>query len=154
MVLLRLMRPVVSFVILGPLSIKMDMLELAKRRAAELEAELKELHAFMRTYEKLAPLADGPSTPVTAVPKAPSKRQRIEDATADALTQNQPLKVPEILRILTDAGIDVGGNDPERYLSSYLSRSERFENRRKDGGWFLVRTKKRVPEGGNLAGTH
>ena len=132
----------------------MDMLELAKRRAAELEAELKELHAFVRTYEKLAPLADGQFTPVTAVPKAPSKRQRIEDATADALTQKQPLKVPEILRILTEAGIDVGGNDPERYLSSYLSRSERFENRRKDGGWFLVRAKKRAPEGGNLAGTH
>ena len=139
----------------------MDVMEVAKKRAAELEAELADIRAFMRTYTKLAPLvepaqgsANQQFTPV-ATPvrdKAPSKRQRVEDAAAAALAKEQPLTVPELLRRLKKAGVDVGGTDVARNLSSYLSRAERFENRRKDGGWFLVRQKERAPEGGNLAG--
>ena len=135
----------------------MDLLELATRRAAELEAELAELRAFMRTYAKLAPMAD-PTTatsrqfalvqPTPPPEKAPSKRQQIEDAAAAALSKEQPLTVPEMLKRFKKQGVDVGGAEPERNLSSYLSRSDRFQNRRKDGGWFL---KERAPEGGNLS---
>lgn len=143
--------------------VKMDMLELARKRAAALEAELAELNAFMRTYAKLAPLAGATREAPTgsellrnrgtpAPDKPPSKRQQIEDAAAAALAKEQPLTIPELLKRFKKVGVDVGGTDMERNLSSYLSRSDRFENRRKDGGWFLVAEKERAPEGGNLAG--
>jgi hypothetical protein len=141
----------------------MDMLELARKRAAALEAELAELNVFMRTYAKLAPLA-GPTQGAPnragslnqqrapAPDKPPSKRQQIENAAATALANEQPLTIPELLKRFKKVGVDVGGADMERNLSSYLSRSDRFENRRKDGGWFLSVHKEQAPEGGNLTG--
>lgn len=140
----------------------MNVLELANKRAAELEAELAEINAFKRTYAKFAPLAGDaqdaairqftPAPPAHQAHKAPTKRQQVEDAVTAALAKEQPLTVPTLLQRLKEVGVDVGGTDVERNLSSYLSRSDRFQNRRKDGGWFLVGAGGEPPGGGNLPG--
>ena len=78
-------------------------------------------------------------------------RQQVEDGAAAILGQEQPLIVPEILARLRQSGVHVGGGDPEKNLSSYLSRSPKFVIRRKEGGWFLA-AKEAAPAGGNQAG--
>jgi hypothetical protein len=138
---------------------KMDVYDLALKRTAELEAELADLRAFLRTYAKLAPRSE--STPASSRPASTvasstadasrSKKSVIEAAVRDLLQERQPLMVPAILAALQQRGIDVGGTEPERNLSTYLSRSSLFEIRRKEGGWFLASEKQSAPDGGNQA---
>ena len=136
-----------------------DILAVAKSRVSDLEAELADLHAFLRTYVKLTATAESrplaspsPRRPAPPSQGTASKRQQIEDAAAAVLGVRQPLEVPDILRLITEMGVDVGGQKPDKNLSSYLSRSQRFVIRRKDGGWFLADKRNSAPEGGNPAG--
>jgi hypothetical protein len=137
----------------------MDMIELAQKRVSELEAELADLRAFLRTYARLAPMTE--SRPeVNArrrfgafeINKPKSKKEKIENGVAGILLREGPRMIPDLLTKLTALGIDIGGSDPARTLSSYLSRSPRFKVRLKEGGWFLVDGQNNAPEGGNLPG--
>jgi len=128
----------------------MDLIEIADRRIAEIEAELEELRTFKRTHQRLLEMsrsaADTTQQSVPIIRRRPvavtmatvaekSKRQQIEDAAASLLATQQPLGTQELLTRIAAMGIDVGGNDPMLNLATYLSRSGRFESRRRDGGW-------------------
>lgn len=126
-------------------------------RIAALLAEAEELKAFLSTYKKLYP--DPPDTEARSLPRFPPvtapdpqdrrpsvrrerqvgspKRDQMISALMSALSVRQPQKVPELLVAVKAMGIEVGGKDEEKNLSTYLSRSDYFRVSRKDGGWFL-----------------
>ncbi|MHB1668339.1 hypothetical protein [Thiomonas sp.] len=150
-----------------------DLLQIANQRIAELQQEIDELETFKRTLSRLASFAnqrDRPISPLAAMGRRSSgesilgkieqrlaetnvitQREKIERAVSEILTKQAPMTTAQLLADLVKRGITLGGTEPERNLSVYLSRSNHFEMRRKDGGWFL-RNKEKTPEGGNLTG--
>lgn len=127
----------------------MDVIEKAKQRRKELAVEMAKLDEFIIMYESLQGNVEF-AWPVTQTALAlrthtremirniSSKKEKVETAAEDMLRAQQPLQTAEILQKLYDLGVDVGGETPAINLSSYLSRSDKFVNKRKDGGWFLT----------------
>lgn len=79
----------------------------------------------------------GETKAIPPLARPPSKRELIEAASAAVLAARQPLTTEELLELLMERGVEVGGTQPAVSLSSYLSKSEKFVHRRRDGGWFL-----------------
>lgn len=145
-----------------------DLLQRVVQREAELRRELEELETFRKVHQRLsstprsmfsglgtdkvAPMSPlmglagampayvrdtGTGRGLGMVPPS-SKRAMIESAAEAVLRQKFPLQTAELLAVLRQRGVEVGGTDEAVNLSSYLSKSARFVNSRRDGGWFLV----------------
>jgi hypothetical protein len=124
-----------------------DILNRAKERLKELDATIREaererdeLGIFVKTYQRLAspPNMYGAKFGVPTTIQAISKKVLIEQAAEEVLKEMQPLQTAELLVQLRSRNVIVGGADEAINLSSYLSKSDKFINSRKDGGWFLA----------------
>jgi hypothetical protein len=136
-----------------------DMLSAAEAEVKRLEAELAQTEAYQKLQlaKQVVALYRGiPSlkfkvggqvaTPREAVQRIyedrrsnTTKTARIEAAAAKYLKE-KGARAPasEILVAVTKAGIPIGGKEPVKALSSYLSGSKAFNNQRDLGGYGLV----------------
>ena len=122
-----------------------DIVEIAKAKREQLAAELAEIESFIRTAESL--LSEAPNPSATAI-KAPRKRVRrgrsISEATVsavrDALNEfNRPIPISNLVQIVREKGVEVGGKDASATLSARLSNSGEFQSHRGVGWWFKNR---------------
>jgi hypothetical protein len=121
-----------------------DLLAAARARIAALQREIAELQSFERTALHLASLAgEKPSmdsSEASASLTAPlGKAKLIEKIASEMLLKvdGGPLMTEHILPATKAAGVKFSSENEKNELSNYLSRSPLFENRRKEGGWFL-----------------
>ncbi|MDN4986614.1 hypothetical protein KUL72_02365 [Bradyrhizobium arachidis] len=137
-----------------------EMLRAAKAEVERWEAELSKTEAFQKLqlakqvvslYEgtptvtfKIAGKVAGPSEVVERLHddqrrSLTTKTARIEAAAAKYL-EKKGARAPasELLVAVESAGIPVGGREPVKALSSYLSGSKAFNNQRELGGYGLA----------------
>ena len=77
-------------------------------------------------------------TPILPGRRRGGKVRTIQDSTIDLLEKRgRRLRTIEILTILTDQGVEVGGEDPLNNLSGILSRAPELTNDRA-AGWGLA----------------
>lgn len=157
----------------------MSIRDKAIKRKQELLKEIEQIDAFISMYDKLQEdesvtqesasarprrFFRAASTPAQIAatqgivslspllrPSGESKKDAIEQATEKILRESQPMHTADLVKRLAEMGVPVGGTDEVLNLSSYLSKSTKFVNRRKDGGWFLAGEEK-SPDGGNQGG--
>ena len=120
----------------------MDILQLARVKIAALRQELADLETFERKARELADAAGHqqlpePQTPLEAsAPPPEGKMQLIVRLAAEIVSKDGAKQTHELVERLAKNGVTFGANSRGE-LSAYLSRSKRFDNRRKDGGWFI-----------------
>jgi hypothetical protein len=136
-----------------------DMLKAAKAEVQRLEAELQATEAYQKLqlakqvvelYERVPTLRiTSGAKPVDPIALgfqrlrersvADTKTSRIEAAASEYL-QKKGARAPasELLGEIEKRGVSVGGKDPVKALSSYLSSSKAFNNQRELGGYGLA----------------
>jgi hypothetical protein len=123
----------------------MDFLHEVRSKIAALRKELAEWELVERKASELgnskilaatgAQIQVGGAAPAILIRE--SKMQRILRLSESSIREKGALQTPALVDLLMEEGVQFG-EDAKGELSSYLSRSKRFENRRKDGGWFLI----------------
>lgn len=135
-----------------------EMLRAAEAEVARLEAELQATPAYQKLQLAKAVVSlyrEAPSarfleggkevTPTRAVDRLyfqrslTTKTAKIEAAAAEYL-KSKGARAPasELLPAVERAGIDIGGKEPIKALSAYLSTSKVFNNQRELGGYGLA----------------
>lgn len=135
-------------------------IEKALERKAQLQAELDRLETFIAVHHELmggistsvtrtyniggAQVTTVVASPTTSAARsyrdgelAVGKRQLIEDTAAKVLALKGPLGTAQLLEEFRLLNVSVGGADESTNLASYLSKSGRFANNRKEG-WSLI----------------
>jgi hypothetical protein len=135
-----------------------EMLAAAKAEVERLEAELQATTAYQKLqlakqvvalYERIPTarfkIGDKPASPadivqhVSAERSLTTKTARIEAAAAKYLEiKRARAPASELLGAVSKAGIDIGGKEPVKQLSAYLSTSKAFNNQRQLGGYGLA----------------
>ncbi|MBB5049202.1 hypothetical protein HNR60_003977 [Rhodopseudomonas rhenobacensis] len=139
-----------------------DMLKAAKAEVERLKAELSKTPAYQKLmlaeqvvelYEKAEQVATyrGEHAAMFGRPEYASeplkfkflesktKTAQIERAAVSFLTKVQRRATSgELLTAITEAGIEVGGKEPNKALSAYLSGFKSLNNSREHGGYGLV----------------
>lgn len=132
----------------------MDVVEIARKKAAELEREAKELRQFIATYEALsgeksgenaASIADtqpdhadnsGPQVADSPPRKRGDKPSRIVSAAISAVTERgEPMTRSQLVKALENEGLVIGGTDKNKNMGTILWRSKKFENVEGKGYW-------------------
>ena len=123
---------------------------IARRDAALSEA--RRWDDFIRMYSELA---GAQSKKQTAGPSAstasanPGALSDTEKATREIIERlGRPVATRELLGLLAEIGIDVGGKDPASTLSARLSRAPSLENIRQRGWWIKGRADDANPSTG------
>jgi hypothetical protein len=134
-----------------------DMLNAAEAEVQRLEAELAETPAYQKLQlaKQVVALYRLPKARITVggKPASPAevvrhlyeekalttKTARIE-AAAGKYLEAKGARAPasELLGAIEKAGIEVGGKEPVKALSAYLSSSKAFNNQRELGGYGLA----------------
>lgn len=126
----------------------MSVIGSAKKRLAELEEERSHLFGLIQHAEALAVASRGEATPHSVDPvKGVRKRKRQAPAmapTREAARKildeyGEPIETRNLLSLIRERGVDVGGKDPVATLSARLSNSREFRNKRGVGWWFSDR---------------
>ena len=149
-----------------------DPLQLARQLIGQIDRDIAQLVDRKRKLQEFLKLGvelelDGKPTSVPGAVYVPfvsppkfygggagtpiggSRMQVIADACAELLADGLPERTEKLLVLLQHQGVDVGGSNPLQYLSSILSRDDRFESSRKHG-WSLATNRN---ENGPGAGT-
>lgn len=109
------------------------------RELSELDARRKSIEAqivALRAYVQVALHAE-----IATVPEEPRRRAPVKDqiiaVVEQTLIDGIPRKTDELVRIIEERGIVIGGADRRLTLSSILSRAKsQFQSSRRDG-WSL-----------------
>lgn len=136
-----------------------DMLKAARAEVQKLEAELAATAAYQKLqlakqvvemYERLeaGPAQLSPASGVrrllikqsgTPVHPTASKSSMIESVAIKYLREKKARATSgELLKAMEAAGVTVGGQEPNKALSAYLSGSKALNNVREAGGYGLV----------------
>ena len=120
------------------LKAKIDALN---KQKSSIDAEIAEINQALNVIGKYSIEGDflSPSQVLMrlAAGKVKTKQQQILEGAALALAGGIRLHTSELLEVLKERGIEIGGEKPEANLSAYLSKSEDFENDRRFG-WSLI----------------
>lgn len=109
----------------------------------QLQAENEELDRFLSTYRKILSLKSGEALPVVRSGTTDSSRSRSlkvsigDSVEAICIKDAGPHQTPNLLSVLDEQGIAVGGKNRATNLASILSRDPRFKNIRGEG-WVLA----------------
>ena len=107
----------------------------AEARRVELLQEMNSLETLISSAKHLANLSDRRSDPTEPVRVSASNPTR--EITAEILrARGKPIKTVDLLPLLIDRGVEVGGKDSVATLSARLSNSDEFRSNRRVGWWF------------------
>jgi hypothetical protein len=117
-----------------------------ERRIASLKADLEALYVAKRAISARAansqvdsPADLGPDPARRGRWKHGSDAQTLRNFVKSALLRlDRPLKRPEILRLLKEAGIEIGAKDPLRRITKVMWEADEFVSTR-DGYWLANR---------------
>jgi hypothetical protein len=124
----------------------MDVIEKARKRLAAVDVEMRKLAAeaerlkdFIRIAEALGRDGEVP-TPSPRRKKAEVQSgakppEIIAAAVATVMEAQRPVPRSELLRLLSEQGVEVPGEDPIKNLSTILWRSDEITNIRGVGYW-------------------
>lgn len=129
-----------------------DLLSAARAEVAKLSAELEasplyqKLQAARRVVELYRPQVTAQRDPIAEgfqrireTMRQDTKMTRIEHAAVEYLKlKGSRASSAEILQAITEAGVEVGGADPVKAISAYLSNAKGLNNVRAFGGYGLV----------------
>lgn len=112
----------------------------ARTRKTQLEKELAALDKLIESAEALAGYGVDLDTD-SKTPKAATTRKGAVNPTREHTARllrehGRPLQTAELVPMLRDAGVEIGGKDPIATLSARLSNSEQFKVQRGIGWWF------------------
>lgn len=118
----------------------------ARKSLSKAEAEVTEIQAFLKTFERYAPMLVGGGEQehrrnVNSSLAAPGSRGReLVDASIEAINAaGRPLKIGALLDAVLAAGHTLGGADQKSNLAGYLSRDPRIHSLGRSVGWDLIR---------------
>ena len=119
----------------------MDYLKIladAESRHRVVVSELAQLEKLIASAKELSKMAHPAQTAAdTRRPKRATTSNLTRIITREILTKRgTPMKTVELLPLLRDRGVEVGGKDPIATLSARLSNTDEFESNRKEGWWF------------------
>ena len=146
----------------------MDLLASAESELAGIERKIAEMQPLMQRRDQLrtfisvgrtlyaspqgqaSMLPPAVSEPLAAVAmKTGTQKARIIEAAASLIAARGPLQTKDLLRLVQEQGIDVGGSDKLVSMSVLMSRArDHFKSDRAAGGWVLVQPhKEETPPG-------
>jgi hypothetical protein len=116
-----------------------DVIDSAKKKLAEAEAAVAHWRAFIATYEDLAgknPVDNVASNDFDQllIPTA-SPAEVIDSAKAVIREVGRPLTRSQLVKLLTDRGLNLPGKDKNKNLGTIIWRSKQFENIDGVGYW-------------------
>jgi len=123
-----------------------EVIEKARKKIAELEAEIAELRTFIDVFERLSEAskesemdsADGITKPVMNLTqlKRRAKPAEIVSAAKDVmLEKKRPLTRTELVRLLTSRGLHIAGTDKSKNVGTIIWRSKEFDSVEGLGYW-------------------
>lgn len=135
-----------------------DMLAAARAEVARLEAELQATTAYQKLQlakQVVELYARIPSAKITIGGKPASPAQVVNHVTQDRALATKTARIDaaaskylrakgarapasELLEPLAKEGVAIGGKEPVKALSAYLSNSKAFNNQRELGGYGLA----------------
>lgn len=128
-----------------------------ERQLAEAKAEMADLEGFVRTFERYSGKADAPAAETErrknkdrGVPERGTQARMLVDTCIDAIhDKGSPMKIGDLLDVVLDKGLTLGGKDQKSNLAGYLSRDPRVESRGRSIGWDIVETEGAASEPGS-----
>lgn len=140
----------------------MDLLASAESELSEIERKIAEMQPLMQRRDQLrtfisvgrtlyaspqgqsSMLPAAVSESLTPAPvKAGTQKARIIEAASSLIASHGPLQTKDLLRLVQEQGIDVGGADKLVSMSVLMSRAkELFKSDRAAGGWTLLHSHK------------
>jgi len=118
----------------------------AREALAKAEAEVSDLKAFLRTFQRYVDVPASPqggehSANVRNVAKVGSRARELVDAAIEAISEaGKPVPIGDLLDAVLSKGHVVGGADQKSNLAGYLSRDPRVVSRGRSVGWDVVET--------------
>lgn len=119
-----------------------DVVRDAKERLAQIEAEREHLLGVVRHAEALTGMSPRGETggrrqaSAQAARSAPAMSPTREAVLAILKERGAPIETRDLLPLVRERGVQVGGKDPIATLSARLSNSDEFKTRRGVGWWF------------------
>lgn len=116
-----------------------EVIEKAKERLAELDAEAEKLRTFLRVYADLsgdkssAELAAGEESGDDFDTASPS--EIVESAKALMKEHRRPLSRSRLVKLLTQRGLKLPGKDKDKNVGTVIWRSKQFDNIAGKGYW-------------------
>jgi len=117
-----------------------DVVEIAKKKLREAEAEVERLRTFLATYADLTghdPVENeshGSKSGDVSAPTA-SPAQIVESSLAAMKELGHPLSRSQILKILKNKGLNIPGKDATKNIGTVIWRSKLFDNIAGAGYW-------------------
>ena len=119
------------------------VIQRARTRLTQIDAERVELERFLATYDRLAATSEQPHEDQSALtgqasagkPDQPARQSSqtatVLDAVARALKESgAPMRLGALFDSLKKSGIEITGKNPSNNLGAMLSYSDRFETTR------------------------
>ena len=132
----------------------MDVIEIARKKLAELEREATELRRFVATYEALRgeksqnyeirspdlvtnePDQIGIGNADSPFRKRGDKPSEIVEAAIKVIRDSgRPMTRSQLVKALEEEGMTIGGTDKSKNMGTILWRSKKFENVEGEGYW-------------------
>ena len=117
----------------------------AKAQLDDAEREASDLHAFLRTLQRYtAPVTDSVrrehvSNTISSAAKPGARGIELVDTCIEAIRHvGRPMKIGELLDVVLNAGMVIGGADQKSNLAGYLSRDPRVHSLGRSVGWDTV----------------
>lgn len=116
-----------------------DIVEIARQKLLEAEAEVERLRTFLRTYADLAgqEAVDGGSlsSDSRADESTASPAEIVESAIALMKERGRPMSRSQILKALQSQGLNIPGKDATKNIGTVIWRSKKFDNIAGHGYW-------------------
>jgi hypothetical protein len=117
-----------------------EVIEKAKQRLAELEAEAEQLRTFIKVYvdlsgdKKLRVVSSGTQMGVDSEDYA-SPGEIVAGAIQLMKERGRPLSRSRLVKLLTENGLKLPGQDKSKNVGTVIWRSKRFDNIAGFGYW-------------------
>ena len=140
----------------------MDLLASAESELSEIERKIADMQPLIQRRDQLRTfisvgrtLYASPQGQFSMLPpavsesrapaplKAGTQKARIIDAVASLIAERGPQQTKDLVRLVQEQGIEVGGADKLVSMSVLMSRArDRFKSERANGGWVLLQPHK------------
>ena len=119
-----------------------------ERELASARMEMADLEGFVRTFERYSDKVDVPASSAErrrnkewGVPELGTQARKLVDTCIEAIREKGvPIKIGDLLDIVLEKGLTLGGRDQKSNLAGYLSRDPRVESRGRSIGWDIIET--------------
>ena len=116
-----------------------ELIEKAQKRLNELQAEVEKLRTFLGVAADLAgdkAVDNGSAKDSVKLPlRHASPKQIVESAKLAMRQQARPLTRSQLVTLLSEAGLSLGGKDKAKNIGTVIWRSDEFEQIEGLGYW-------------------